>query len=97
MLENSRMTQTDQEIAGSERFFRSLLGFSNRFSSNRGGGVKYFFNRRWGVRAEARWSPSHTTQGQTVYRDRFFGRAPTTVANKAEQGQANIGLIFPFK
>src|ERR1700739_5152664 len=25
MLENSRMTQTDQEIAGSERFFRSLL------------------------------------------------------------------------
>src|ERR1700722_9908970 len=27
MLENSRMTQTDQEIAGSERFFRSLLEF----------------------------------------------------------------------
>jgi hypothetical protein len=26
MLENSRMTQTDQEIAGSARFFRSLLG-----------------------------------------------------------------------
>jgi hypothetical protein len=26
ILENSRMTQTDQEIAGSERFFRSLLG-----------------------------------------------------------------------
>jgi len=25
MLENSRMTQTDQEIAGSERFSRSLL------------------------------------------------------------------------
>jgi hypothetical protein len=25
MLENSRMTQTDQEIAGSARFFRSLL------------------------------------------------------------------------
>ena len=26
MLENPRMTHTDQEIAGSERFFRSLLG-----------------------------------------------------------------------
>lgn len=25
MLENSRITQTDQEIAGSARFFRSLL------------------------------------------------------------------------
>src|SRR6201998_1670199 len=27
MLENPRITQTDQEIAGSARFFRSLLGF----------------------------------------------------------------------
>src|SRR4030095_14777828 len=26
MLENSRITQTNQEIAGSARFFRSLLG-----------------------------------------------------------------------
>src|ERR1700756_4666626 len=26
MLENPRITQTDQEIAGSARFFRSLLG-----------------------------------------------------------------------
>jgi opacity protein-like surface antigen len=76
---------------------QSALGFSNRFSYNLGGGVKYFFNRHWGVRAEARWSPSHTTQGVTEFCDPFFGCAPATVANKAEQGQANIGIIFRFK
>lgn len=75
---------------------QDVLGFSNRFSYNLGGGVKYFFNRHWGIRAEARWSPSHTTQGQTIYCDPFFGCAPAAVANKAEQGQANIGLIFRF-
>jgi len=32
MLENSRMTQTDQEIAGSARFFRSLLEIEWRIS-----------------------------------------------------------------
>lgn len=76
---------------------QDVLGFSNRFSYNIGGGVKYFFNDHWGVRAEVRWSPSHTTQGQTTYCDPFYGCGPTLVANKAEQGQANIGVIFRFK
>jgi len=74
----------------------SVLGFSNRFAYNIGGGVKYYFSKHWGVRAEVRWSPSHTTQGQSIYCDPIFGCAPTTVANKAEQGQANIGVIFRF-
>jgi len=35
MLENSRITQTDQEIAGSARFFRSLLaGSKTNFTGN---------------------------------------------------------------
>ncbi|MGB9465238.1 MAG: outer membrane beta-barrel protein [Candidatus Acidiferrum sp.] len=75
---------------------QSVLGFSNRFSYNIGGGVKYYFSRHWGLRAEIRWSPSHTTQGQSIYCDPFFGCAPTIVANKAEQGQANIGVIYRF-
>lgn len=75
---------------------QQVLGFSNRFAYNLGGGVKYFFNQHWGVRAEARWSPSHTTQGVSQYCDPFYGCYPTTVANSAEQGQANIGLIFRF-
>ena len=75
----------------------SVLPFSNRFSYNIGGGVKYFFNSHWGLRAEVRWSPSHTTSGLATYCDPFFGCAPTTVANKAEQGQANIGVIYRFR
>ncbi len=74
----------------------SVLSFSNRFSYNLGGGVKYFFNPHWGLRAEVRWSPSHTTTGQGEYCDPFYGCGPTTVANKAEQGQANIGVIYRF-
>jgi opacity protein-like surface antigen len=75
---------------------QQVLGFSNRFSYNLGGGVKYFFTRHFGLRAEARWSPSHTTQGQSVFCDPLFGCSPAAVANKAEQGQANIGLIYRF-
>jgi opacity protein-like surface antigen len=72
------------------------LGFSNRFSYNLGGGAKYFFATHWGVRAEVRWSPSHTTTGTATYCDPFFGCYPATVANKANQGQANIGIIYRF-
>jgi opacity protein-like surface antigen len=75
---------------------QSVLGFSNRFAYNLGGGVKYFFNPHWGLRAEVRWSPTHTTSGESVYCDPVFGCAPTTTANKAEQGQANVGIIFRF-
>jgi opacity protein-like surface antigen len=73
------------------------LGFSNRFSFNLGGGVKYYFTQHFGVRAELRWSPSQTTQGQTQYCDPYYGCSPTMVTNMAEQVQANIGLIFRFK
>jgi opacity protein-like surface antigen len=75
---------------------QNVLGFSNRFAYNLGGGVKYFFNPHWGLRAELRWSPSHTTSGLSEYCDPYFGCAPTTVANKAEQGQANVGIIYRF-
>ncbi|HLZ90897.1 MAG TPA: outer membrane beta-barrel protein [Candidatus Acidoferrum sp.] len=75
---------------------QQVLPFGTRFSYNLGGGIKYFFTSHFGLRAEVRWSPSHTTQGVAEYCDPFFGCSPTTVANKAEQGQANIGLIFRF-
>jgi opacity protein-like surface antigen len=76
---------------------QSVLGFSNRFSFNLGGGVKYFFTPHVGLRLEARWSPTDTTQGQGEFCDEFGNCFPTTITNKAEQGQANIGLIFRFK
>jgi opacity protein-like surface antigen len=76
---------------------QSILPFSNRFAYNIGGGVKYFLSDHWGLRAEIRWSPSHTTQGLATYCDPYFGCGPTTVSNKAEQGQANIGVIYRFR
>lgn len=75
---------------------QQVLPFGNRFSYNIGGGVKYFFTKHVGIRVETRWSPSLTTQGIGQYCDPFYGCAPTTVSNKAEQGQAQIGLIFRF-
>ncbi len=76
---------------------QSVLGFSNRFAFNLGGGVKYFFNSHWGIRLEARWSPTDTTQGQGQFCDYYGNCYPSNVTNRAEQGQANIGLIFRFK
>ena len=76
---------------------QSVLGFSNRFAFNLGGGVKYFFNSHWGIRLEARWSPTDTTQGLGQFCDYYGNCFPSTITNRAEQGQANIGLIFRFK
>jgi len=76
---------------------QSVLGFSNRFSYNLGGGIKYFFTPHVGLRLEARWSPTDTTQGQGEFCDEFGNCFPTAITNKAEQGQANIGVIFRFK
>lgn len=75
---------------------QSVLGFDNRFAYNLGGGVKYFLSPHWGLRMELRWSPSHTTSGESVYCDPVFGCAPTSSANKAQQGQVNAGIIYRF-
>jgi opacity protein-like surface antigen len=73
------------------------LPFGNRFSYNLGVGAKYFFSRHLGLRAEARWSPSRTTTQDQVFFDPFFGPQLVAVASHAEQGQANLGLIFRFR
>jgi opacity protein-like surface antigen len=73
------------------------LPFGNRFSYNLGLGAKYFFSRHVGLRAEARWSPSRTTTQNEEFFDPFFGPEVVPVASHAEQGQANIGLIFRFR
>ena len=75
---------------------QDILGFGNRFAFNLGGGVKYYFNDHFGIRTELRWSPSSTTQGLGSYCDPYYGCSPTSVTNRAEQGEANIGLIFRF-
>jgi opacity protein-like surface antigen len=73
-----------------------ILSFSNRFSYNLGGGVKYLFAPQMALRAELRWSPSQTTNSNTTFCDPFLGCFVTSVRNHAEQGQANIGIEFRF-
>lgn len=74
-----------------------LVGFGSNFSYNIGGGVKYFLNDHWGLRAEVRWSPSHTTPGVAEECSYFVGYCgEAQVANRTNQGQANIGIIYHF-
>lgn len=73
------------------------LPFGIRFSYNLGVGAKYFLTRHLGIRAEARWSPSETTRRNEIFFDPFFGPEVVTVSNFAEQGQANVGIIFRFR
>jgi opacity protein-like surface antigen len=72
------------------------LDFENRFSYNIGGGVKMFFSRHLGLRLEARYSPTQTTEQNAVVCDPFFGCFNTRTHNYAQQGQANAGIIFRF-
>jgi opacity protein-like surface antigen len=72
------------------------LSFSNRFSYNLGGGVKYLFAPQVAARAELRWSPSRTTTASTTFCDPFIGCFTTPIDNHAQQWQANIGLEFRF-
>ena len=75
----------------------SALPFSNTFSYNVGGGVKYFFSSHVGLRLDVRWSPSRTTSQNEQFCDPFYGFCGTErVSSHAEQGQVNVGLIFRF-
>jgi opacity protein-like surface antigen len=75
---------------------QGILSFSDRFSYNLGGGLKYLFAPHLALRAEMRWSPSRTTSSKTTFCDPFLGCFVTAISNHAEQGQANIGLEFRF-
>jgi opacity protein-like surface antigen len=72
-----------------------LSGIYNRFSYSIGGGVKYEPNSHVGLRADVRYSPTHTTQ-QLGYYYTYFGEYEGEVTNHANQGQANVGVIFQF-
>jgi opacity protein-like surface antigen len=75
----------------------SVLPLTNTFSYNLGGGVKYFFSTHVGLRVDIRWSPSRTTTQDETYIDPFFGPETVPVSSHAQQGQANVGLIFRFR
>lgn len=61
------------------------------------GGVKYFFNRNFGMRMEARWSPSDSTYKETDICTSYGNSVPCKQYNSVHQWQANVGLIFRLK
>ncbi|HEV2489863.1 MAG TPA: outer membrane beta-barrel protein [Candidatus Acidoferrales bacterium] len=69
----------------------SLIGFSNRYSYNLGGGMKYFPMRHFGFRLDIRYLATRTIPQQSVQN----GFIITTSAH-AKQGEANAGLVFRF-
>ncbi len=73
-----------------------LPGFTDKFAYNAGLGLKYFFIPHVGLRFEARYSPTHTTSSPGVFCEPPFGCGTTRFLNFAQQGQANLGVIFRF-
>jgi opacity protein-like surface antigen len=71
------------------------LPFENRLAFDLGFGAKYFFTKNIGLRMEGRWTPSRGLPGLGQYCS-YFGCYNATVYNKAQQGQANVGIIFRF-
>jgi opacity protein-like surface antigen len=69
----------------------NLMGFSNKFSYNLGGGLKYYFTQLFGLRLDVRYSPTRTTPSQSI-QNGFL----VNTYNHAKQGQADLGLIFRF-
>lgn len=69
----------------------ALVGFSNRYSYDLGGGVKYFPARHFGLRLDIRYLATRTIPQQSVQN----GFLVTTSAH-AKQGEANVGLVFRF-
>lgn len=69
----------------------SIVGFSNRYSYNLGGGIKYFPARHFGFRLDIRYLATRTIPQQSVQN----GFIITTSAH-AKQGEANAGLVFRF-
>ncbi|HTZ73504.1 MAG TPA: outer membrane beta-barrel protein [Candidatus Aquilonibacter sp.] len=73
-----------------------IIDLGNQLAFNVGGGVKYFFTPHVGVRLEARYMPSRTTEGVGEYCDPLFGCYAAAIHNYASQGAANVGVIFRF-
>lgn len=67
------------------------IGFSNRYSYNLGGGVKYFPARHFGFRLDIRYLATRTIPQQSVQN----GFIITTSAH-AKQGEANAAIVFRF-
>ena len=73
-------------------------GNSNRteFSFSIGGGVKYYVNRHFGLRGDARYLPTYGSSSYSTYCDPFYGCYNAKVAHFLNRGSFVGGVIFRF-
>jgi len=88
-------------------FFVAGLGFTNfvprarlsdktQFSFELGGGLKYFFVPRVGLRLEAKWTPTHVKSNEEWFCNGFNQCFSVSDPIYAQQGEVSTGIIFRF-
>jgi Outer membrane protein beta-barrel domain len=75
---------------------RANLDTKTQFSFEVGGGVKYFFVPRVGLRLEAKWAPTYIKSTEELFCNGF--NTCYTVSNPvyAQQGEVSSGIIIRF-
>ncbi len=73
-------------------------GTANRtdFSFSLGGGLKYFVDRHFGFRADARWMPTYANSSLEIICDPFLGCYTARVSHYQHRGNFVGGLVFRF-
>ena len=77
---------------------RGFTAFNNRYAFSFGGGIRYFFTRRFGLRLQGRFSPIHLYDSAETYTVVYEPGTPsgTTrhVPRYCNQGEFTVGWIF---
>jgi len=73
-------------------------GTANRtdFGYSLGGGLKYYVDRHFGFRADARWMPTYANSSLEIFCDPFFGCFTARVSHYQHRGNFVGGILFRF-
>jgi hypothetical protein len=88
-------------------YFAGSVGFTHEFNTGRtanrtdfgfslGGGVKYYVDRHFGFRTDARWMPTYANSSTEIFCDPFFGCYAARVSHYQHRGNFVGGIIFRF-
>jgi opacity protein-like surface antigen len=69
---------------------------ATKFSFGLGGGVKGYFNKHAGVRAQLRWTPTYVSTQTQLWCDLFGFCYAVNTADYMNQGEFTVGAIFRF-
>ena len=75
---------------------RAPLSSRTQFSFALGGGIKYFFVPRIGLRLEAKWTPTYLHSNEEWFCNGFDQCYTVSDPVYAQQGEISSGIIFRF-